>query len=132
MYSKPKLTLKTTVRDKYDKNKQIRALMPNLIHSLDGSSLIMLYDKFNIAFDSKNTVQFFSNHDCFATMCDKVSTLKTILASVYTEIYQRDKYLLEFDRQMLNNIKENTDVKFDEDTRTVQLDKTKYTLFDVK
>lgn len=31
-YSKIKINLNTTLKDKYDHNKQIRALMPNLIH----------------------------------------------------------------------------------------------------
>lgn len=46
MYSKVKLNLKVTIKNKYDKHKQIRSLMPNLIHSLDGSSLSLLYEQF--------------------------------------------------------------------------------------
>ena len=46
MYSKIKINLKITVKYKYDGKKQIRALMPNLIHSLDGAFLCLLYQKF--------------------------------------------------------------------------------------
>lgn len=58
--------------------------MPNLIHSLDASSLSLLYEEFSKIYEN---CQFFSVHDCFGTLCDKVFVLKTILASVYTNIY---------------------------------------------
>ena len=38
LYSKAKLKFNVTLKDKFDNNKQIRALMPNLIHSLDATS----------------------------------------------------------------------------------------------
>lgn len=61
--------------------------MPNLIYSLDGTSLNLLYDQFMVSFPKNNNPQFFSVHDCFGTTCDKVFILKTILASVYTDLY---------------------------------------------
>ena len=87
MYNKTKLNLKVTIKDKYDKHKQIRSLVPNLIHSLDGSSLSLLYDQYTNLFNLKHPIQFYSVHDCFGTTCDKVFNLKTILASVYTDLY---------------------------------------------
>ena len=62
--------------------------MPNLIHSLDATSLSLLFHEFNHVY--KQTPQFYSIHDCFGTTCDKVFTLKTILASLYTELYSTD------------------------------------------
>lgn len=130
MHSKVKLNLKVTIKDKYDSNKQVRALMPNLIHSLDGSSLSLLYEQFISAFDNK-LVQFFPVHDCFGTTCDKVFILKTILASVYTDLYSSDPYLNKFDSYILDNIENNTDFKLDRDSRTVELPKGKYIIHDV-
>ncbi len=46
MYSKTKINLRLTIKDKYNKKKQIRALMSNLIHSLDSSLLSLLFNKF--------------------------------------------------------------------------------------
>ena len=104
MYSKVKLNLKITIKNKYDKKKQIRSLMPNLIHSLDGSYLSLLYEKFSHLYCNDETLQFFSIHDCFATTCDKVSNLKTLLASVYTDFYSSDPYLYNFDKFILDTI----------------------------
>ena len=85
MYSKVRISLKVT-ENKYDKRKQTRALMPNLIHSLDSTSMSLLYKLFS-SFYKDQEKQLFSIHDCFGTTCDKVSVLKTILASVYTDLY---------------------------------------------
>lgn len=132
MYSKIKLNLKVTVKDKFDFNKQIRALMPNLIHSLDATSLNLLYKQFIKSFFSKNDTQFFFVHDCFATTCDKVSILKTILASFYTDLYSSDPYLHKFDKSIFDNIKNNTDGILDGANITVFLPKGKYTIYDVE
>ena len=58
--------------------------MPNLIHSLNATSLNILYSKFSFVYDNP---QFLAIHDCFGTTMDKVYTLKTLLASVYTYLY---------------------------------------------
>ena len=106
-YSKVKLNMKVTIKDKYDNNKQVRALMPNLIHSLDSTSLILLYKQF-ISSLSNESVQFFSVHDCFGTTCDKVSLMKTILASIYTDLYSADPYLDRFDNSIFDSIESAT------------------------
>lgn len=87
-YKNISLNIKYVDKNKYDKNAQVRALMPNLIHSLDGTYLSLLYEQFENSFNKTNDkTQFFSVHDCFGTTCDKVFILKTILASVYTDLY---------------------------------------------
>lgn len=131
MYSKIKLNLKVTVRDKYDEDKQIISLMPNLIHSLDGSSLSLLYEKFAYSFGVEAVKQFFSVHDCFGTTCDKVFILKTILASVYTELYSNEPYLYKFDKSILDLIENNTDLTLDREKRILYLTKGKYTIHSV-
>lgn len=118
MYSKTKITLKQSIAGSYEKNKQIRAFMPNLIHSLDASSLNLLYDEFHKLWDN---TQFYSIHHCFGTTCDKIFALKTILASVYTEIYSKEPYLLKLDENIWHFIESDTDFKVDKENRTVYL-----------
>ena len=61
--------------------------MPNLIHTLDATSLSLLYAEFISHFShEKMHTQFFSIHDCFATTCEKVFVLKTIY-HLYIQTY---------------------------------------------
>lgn len=133
MYSKIKLNLKVTVRDKYDNKKQIRAFMPNLIHSLDATSLNLLYEQFIKAFQTSYETQFFPVHDCFGTTCDKAFVLKVLLAFVYTDIYSNDPYLYKFDNFVLDHIENNIKDVLDRENRTVILPnrKTKYLIHDL-
>lgn len=121
-----------TIPDKYDNNKQVRSLMPNLIHSLDGTSLILLYEQF-ITSLPKGSVQFFSVHDCFGTTCEKVSLMKTILASIYTDLYSADPYLDRFDKSIIDSIESATIHRVDRETRKVidEYDKEWFTLHDI-
>jgi DNA-directed RNA polymerase len=128
-YSKIKLNLRLSIKDKYDKNKQVRALMPNLIHSLDGSSLSLLFNQFSNLYNKSS--QFYSVHDCFGTTCDKVFILKTILASVYTDIYSSEPYLYNFDKDILDNIEKKTNYKLDRKNRTLEFLNTTYTIHDI-
>lgn len=60
-----------------------------------------------------SSVQFYSVHDCFGTTCDKVSTIKILLASTYTVLYSTDPYLYKFDKQILDFLENNTDYVLD-------------------
>lgn len=131
MYSKHKLNLRTTFNT-LDKDRQIRALMPNLIHSLDSTCLNLLFHEFNQTFGSNQAVQFYSVHDCFGTTCDKVFNLKTMLAAVYTDLYSSEPYLYKFDMFVLDNIEQNTDFKVDRVKRKIYDPEGKvFTLHDI-
>lgn len=132
MYSKIKINIKIIIKDEYDRKKQIRALMPNLIHSLDGTSLCLLYQKFfNLHLEANP--QFFSIHDCFGTTVDKVDSLKVLLASVYTELYSDNHYLDRFDKSILNLIEENVEAcDFNRSNRTVKIKNKNYRIHDIE
>lgn len=87
-YNKKRITIKYTDNVNLDKKKQVTSLMPNLIHSLDAASLMLLCEKFFNLY--KNNVSIFTVHDCFATTSDKVNNLLIILRSVYTRLYSQE------------------------------------------
>ena len=130
IHSKVKLNLKTTDKEKINKEKQIRALMPNLIHSLDASSMSLLHKQFSQQF--KGHAQLFAIHGCFGTTCDKVFVLKTLLASIYTDMYTSDQYLIKFDENILESIKDKTHYTFDKEKRTIHFDNSVYEIHDIQ
>lgn len=92
--------------------------MPNLIHCLDATSMVLLYNEFS---SKLSAPQFYSIHDCLATTMEKVFLLKTILASVYTDLYSTDHYLIKFDIDVFDLIESKTDYKLDRENRKVKL-----------
>lgn len=117
-FSKVRLNINIPNDTLLDSRKQSLALMPYLIHSLDATSLSLLYN--NLCFIYKD-IQFYSVHDCFGITFDKVPTLKVILASIYTEIYCDDNYLKKFDNNILDFITSSTNSIIDRKNRLVIL-----------
>lgn len=68
----------------YDKHKQMRALMPNLIHSLDATSMFLIYEEFTKNYG--DIVNLYTIHDCFATTADKGEKLLIHIKSIHTKL----------------------------------------------
>lgn len=134
MYSKVKINMQVVNKNKLNKNHQVRALMPNLIHSLDATSLSLLNNKFNMLYlkENKKLPQFLSVHDCFGTTLDKVDTLKTLLTSVYMEIYSETSYLEIFDKNLIAFIYETNKEVINKETREVTIGDKTYKLHDIE
>lgn len=85
-----------------NKIKQNRALFPNLIHSLDASSLALLVDSFynfekNVLIENVN---FYAIHDCFATTANNMVNLINLLKAVYIQTYTEESFLIKFDKDI--------------------------------
>lgn len=65
--------------------------MPNLIHSLDASTIAMLYDNLH------NKKCIYTVHDCFATTANNVPHLIDMLKLTYLDLYSNNDYLKQFD-----------------------------------
>lgn len=101
-YSKNKFTLRAYL-DEYDKNIQVRAFMPNLIHSLDSCTLSLLVnDYFNSDLEIKN---IYTIHDCFAMPMNCIEYVIDSLKINYIKIYSETTYLKKLDEQIINHIK---------------------------
>jgi DNA-directed RNA polymerase len=90
----------------------MRALMPNLIHSLDAASLSLLIDKYFNAYNNE-TKNIFAIHDCFGTTCNNMKYVIDSLKLIYISIYADKKYLRELDDNMIHHIQNNIDESFD-------------------
>lgn len=100
IYTKDLLTLNIPDKFRFNDRKQIRAFMPNLVHSLDAASLALLVDLF---FKDKNK-NFYSIHDCFAVTCNNINQINKLLKLTYYNIYTKESYLIQLDSGILNNI----------------------------
>ena len=117
-YDKSKFVLKVTNSKVYNKNKQIRAFMPNLVHSLDAASLALLLD----SYFNDGLQNIFTVHDCFAVTVNNVSNLLEFLKLTYIKIYSEETYLKKLDREILENIKSiyGNNI-YDESTRIIKI-----------
>lgn len=104
-FTKNTYVLKIPNKNKINHKKQLRSLMPNLIHSLDAVSIALLVKLLtNYGLKEYN---FFSVHDCFAVTMNNVEELKSFIFLVYINLYLKDQYLLKFDQGLINHIKNN-------------------------
>jgi len=154
-YLKSSITLTTTIKDSIDKNKQVLAFMPNLIHSLDSSSLVLLYHSYYHTIISEKEseipfVNFYSVHDCYGITAKYARLLINILRSVYIELYSNNKYIATFDEDIIkmilntfniddksvqqssDDISTNRNYSFDKEKRTFIIEGKKYILPPIK
>ncbi len=121
-YSKHKFTLKIK-KDNYDNKKQVRAFMPNLIHSLDAASLALLIDLY---FNRTGFANIYTVHDCFAVTANQVHNTMNLLKQVYINIYSNETYLIKLDRGIKDTIKlQYGEECFDEKTLKIKANNLK-------
>ena len=102
-YTKNRFSLRVLDKSKYNKQKQITAFMPNLVHSLDAASLALLLDSyFKGIREIKN---IYTVHDCFAVTANNIDSLVNILKLTYIKIYSEDRYLIKLDKGIRDSIK---------------------------
>ena len=121
-FRKNTYTLKIN-KNRINKSKQIRALMPNLIHSLDAASLCLIIDMFNQSYNNNsNRINFFCIHDCFAVTANNIENLIKIIKLVYIKIYSEDSYLKRFDQGIIDSIKLHFGSEsFNDDTKVIKV-----------
>jgi len=129
-FSSSSLTLTIIDKIKIDKDKQVSAFMPNLVHSLDAASLTLLYNSFynTIKGDTFKNVNFYSVHDCYGVTANYVNLLIQMLRSVYILIYSGKGYIEKFDEDVINDIiKSQGEDKciFDRENRIITINKRK-------
>ena len=123
-FSRNTFALKIPVREKYDKEKQMRALMPNLIHSLDSASLGLLIDKYFYEFHNE-TKNIYAIHDCFAVTCNNMEYIINTLKLVYIYLYSDKGYLKKLNEDLILHIKNHIGDAFSVEDLTIDLANSK-------
>ena len=127
-YSSKTINISVPDVNNINKRKQVTALMPNLIHSLDASSLTSLF--LNFVKLNPNDHNFYSIHDCFSTTANKIPDLIRILKTVYTQLYSNEPYIQKFDDCVIKGIKAHyaEDIKWSPKERKFTFNNNQYRL----
>ena len=117
-----KFTFKQSIPGCYKIIKQKNAIMPNLVHSLDATSIYILYKLLN-EYKKHN---IYTIHDCFSVTANDVELLIEVLKSVYVTLYSLNQYLECFHSHVKYTIK-NTfgSDTFSDDEKYIYLPKSK-------
>jgi DNA-directed RNA polymerase len=108
--------------------------MPNLVHSLDATTLCLLYKLFsnsinNLDLTTHKNVNFYSVHDCYGITAPNVDLLIKNLQSTYINLYANKNYMESFHNYIIDNIykiygKDNCD--YDEKKSIFTINNVKY------
>lgn len=88
---------------KLDKKKQVQAIIPNIIHSLDASHLINLI---NTAISNKFN-QIITVHDCFGSQANDVAKLIDLVKKEFILLYTQSNFLNLYHDRFIQSLKDN-------------------------
>lgn len=110
------------ITDRMDTAKQVQAIIPNVIHSLDASHLINII---NTAIKNKFG-PILTIHDCFGTHPNKMGYLSDLVKKEFVLLYSEANFLDKFHNNVIEWIKKNNfEVLEEKKGKTI-----KYTIFD--
>ena len=94
--------------DEIDKISQQGAFMPNLIHSMDGSTITLLVKKLR-ALGINN---LYTIHDCFATTANNITIINELVRESFCEIYANEQFLFDLHRFFIEYISGNFNILY--------------------
>jgi DNA-dependent RNA polymerase len=97
-----KMVLKE-ITDKKDNLKQVEAIIPNIIHSLDATHLIILL----LDAQKNGYSPILPVHDCFGCHPNNMKILEYNVKKLFILLYTQKKFLLNFHETILNTISNN-------------------------
>ena len=102
----------------------MRALMPNIIHSLDSTSLVLLIDKYFNDYTSEFK-NIYAIHDCFAVTANNMDYIIGTLKSIYISLYSNKGYLSKLNDDLIKHIKNHIGDAFSEKDLIIDLEGSK-------
>lgn len=96
-----KIDLDYNLQPRINVNKQINSFIPNFIHSMDASNIVLLIKRVNEQFNF-NIVTI---HDCFGVHANQTQLLAFLVKESFIAIYGDNKCIEKFHNHILENIK---------------------------
>ena len=97
---KKKKTILREWLDRVDRQRQNQSIIPNVIHSMDASHLIMLINTWR-----KKGKYILPIHDCFGTYPNDMHELFVLVKSTFIVLYFNQDFLKEYHKNFLNDLK---------------------------
>lgn len=98
--------------NKLDNKKQIQAIIPNIVHSLDAAHLINIV---NTCLKKYNSLSVLTVHDCFGTHPNNLEQLKFIVILEFVKLYTEQNFLQLFHNRVLQSFSDNKIEVFKDD-----------------
>lgn len=83
--------------------KQINAIIPNIVHSLDAAHLMNVI----ISAESKGIAPVITVHDCFGTHPNKMDALQYEVKKEFILLYSEHNFLETFHNRIIQSIEDN-------------------------
>lgn len=87
-----------------DQQKQIRGIVPNLVHSLDASILAFTI---NIFFKRQLISNIYTIHDCFASTATNIPLMTDFIREAFIELYSHETYIDNLHQFLMQYISNN-------------------------
>lgn len=126
--SKPELDVNKKI--KLNSIKQINAFVPNFIHSMDASNVILLIKEVN----KKHKFDVLTIHDCFATQANTADILSHLVKEAFISIYSKNQCINNFHIHVISNIKSiyTTNMVYDRSAKCYIITKNKENYYSPK
>ena len=98
---------------KVDNRKQVNSIIPNIIHSFDGSHLINLINYFK-----STEISLLPIHDCFGCHPNDMDELASEVRKQFVLLYSNNNFLEDFHKKFIDDIISFTTIYKDENLKT--------------
>ena len=91
--------------DQTNTRAQTQAIIPNIIHSMDSSHLILILNKIINQNNHNNPV--ISIHDCFGCLPNNMIELENLVKLEFINLYSKSEFLENFNNDLINVLDKN-------------------------
>jgi len=91
-----------------DRRKQVESIIPNVIHSLDASHLMLVIKECI----NSNILPIITVHDCFGTLPNQMFHLEQVVKKQFVYLYTNENFLNKFHKKLLDSIEDNNYIIF--------------------